>query len=177
MSVVLVAVISVTVSRFFEPSSIYTQELIERGELVKPHTDRHILSSLNMSEILETDCHVVHPEMRLKDLVELVKRSHRNYFPVEDAASGEFVGMIYMDDIRSYLFDSYLHEAVLAEELVDREVEWVSPEQDLETVFGIFDRTHAWSLPVVQDGQFLGLISKATVLDHYRKEMLADEEI
>jgi CIC family chloride channel protein len=176
LSVVLVAVVSVTVTRFFEPSSVYHQELIARGALIKPRTDRQILASLNMKEILETDCRVIHPEMRLKDLVSLVQQSHRNYFPVEDAESGEFIGMISMDDIRAYLFDTRLHDALLAEELVDRGVDRVSPEDDLETVFEVFDRTHVWSLPVVQDGQFLGLISKATVLDHYRKEMLANEE-
>ena len=176
LSVVLVAVISVTVSQFFEPSSVYHQELIARGELVKPRTDRHILSNLNMVEILETDCHVVRPAMRLKQLVDIVQRSHRNYFPVEDPDSGDFLGMVYLDDIRSYLFDPYLQDTVLVEQVMERNIESVSLDEDLERVFEIFDRTGAWSLPVVQDGKFLGLISKATILDHYRKELLVNED-
>ncbi len=176
LSVVLVAVISVTVSQFFEPSSVYHQELIARGELVKPRTDRHILSNLNMVEILETDCRVVRPAMRLKELASIIQHSHRNYFPVEHPESGDFLGMVYLDDIRSYLFDPYLLDTVLVEQVMERNIETVSLDDELEYVFEIFDRTGAWSLPVVQDGKFLGLISKATILDHYRKELLVNED-
>jgi len=177
ISVVLVAVISVTLSHFFEPVSVYHQELVSRGELIKPRTDKQILSHLNVLELLEKDCQVIHPEMRLKDLVALVQRSHRNYFPVEDSQSGEFLGMIHLDDIRAYLFDPYLQDTVLVEQVMDRDVSRVSPEDDLSDIFAIFDETHSWSLPVVRDGKFLGLISKATILDHYRKELLVNEEI
>ena len=39
-----------------------------------------------------------------------------------------------------------------------------------------FGATSSWSLPVVENGEFLGLISKATILDHYRKELKAQTE-
>jgi CIC family chloride channel protein len=177
ISVVLVAVISVTVSHFFEPVSVYQQELVSRGELIKPRTDRQILSHLNVEELLEKDCQLIHPEMRLKDLLSMVQHSHRNYFPVEDSQSGKFLGMIHLDDIRAYLFDPYLHDTILVEQVMDRDVARVSLEDELTHVFEIFDKTHTWSLPVVRDGKFLGLISKATILDHYRKELLVNEEI
>ena len=41
----------------------------------------------------------------------------------------------------------------------------------------IFEYGHDSTLPVVHDGRFLGLISKATILDHYRKELIVEEEI
>ena len=85
--------------------------------------------------------------------------------------------MIHLDDIRSYLFNPYLYNTVLVEELMDREVPRVSLEDDLMKVFELFDKTHSWSLPVVQNRRFLGLISKATILDHYRKELMVQEEI
>ena len=127
-------------------------------------------------ELLETDCHIVHPEMRLKDLVQVVQKTHRNYFPVEDSETGDFLGIIHLDDIRSYLFNPYLYNSVLVEELMDRDVPHISLDDDLPKVFELFDRTHTWSLPVVQDKRFLGLISKATILDHYRKELIVQEE-
>ena len=34
------------------------------------------------------------------------------------------------------------------------------------------DRIRSFSLPVVDDGRFLGMISKATILDQYRKELM-----
>jgi len=175
ISVALVSVLSATLSHFLEPHSIYHAELIERGELLRPRTDARILSELSVMEVLEKDCHVVHPEMSLREFVHIVESSHRNYFPVEDSRDGRFLGMVHLDDIRPYLFDQDLYDSVLVEEIMNREVIFVNPEDELPNILHKFDETRSWSLPVVQSGKFLGLISKATLLDHYRKELIAQE--
>ncbi len=72
-----------------------------------------------MIEILEKDCITVSPNMRLREFVKIVKQSHRNHFPVEDGATGRFVGMIHLDDIRPYLFDPHLYDAVILEQIMD----------------------------------------------------------
>jgi len=177
ISVVLVSVVSATLSHYFEPFSVYHQELIARGELVRPRTDRRILLELNIMELLETDCHIIHPEMTLKDFVSVVKRTNRNYFPVEDSKTGNFLGMIHLDDVRSYIFNYHLYDSVLVEELMNRDILSISLEDDLSSIFDLFEKTNLFSLPVVQDSKFLGLISKATILDHYRKELMVQEEI
>ncbi|MCD6261979.1 MAG: chloride channel protein [Deltaproteobacteria bacterium] len=176
VSVVLVSVLSATMSQYLEPFSIYHKELIERGELLMPRTDARVLSELSVMELIEQDCYVVSPEMRLRDLIDVIKRSHRDYFPVEDPKTKKFVGMIHLDDIRPYLFDQTLYDSVLVEEMMDRNPLSVSPEDELPDVLKRFDETKAWSLPVVYNGRFLGLISKATLLDYYRKELIAQEE-
>jgi CIC family chloride channel protein len=176
ISVVLVAVISMSVSHFFEPVSVYLQEMFASGSIIKPHTDQQILSYLNIKELLEKDCQIIHPEMRLKELVPIIQRCHRNYFPVEDSHSGKFLGMIHLDDIRAYLFDPHLLDTILIEQVMDSGIVRVSPEEELADVFKLFDKMRVWSLPVVQDGKFLGLISKATIMDLYRKELLVNQE-
>jgi CIC family chloride channel protein len=35
-----------------------------------------------------------------------------------------------------------------------------------------FEASGAWSLPVVEDGQFLGMMSKSTLYDRYRRELI-----
>lgn len=174
--VVLVSVISATISHYFEPFSVYHQELITRGELLRPRTDARVLAELNVMELLEKDCMLVYPEMRLKEFVSIVQRSHRNYFPVVDSKSGDFLGMIHLDDVRPYLFNPGLHDTVIVGEIMNANVHTVSPDDELAEIITVFDREHSWSLPVVQDGKFLGLISKATLMDHYRKELIIQEE-
>jgi len=176
VSVVLVSVISATLSHFSEPFSIYHQELVERGELLRLRTDARVLAELDVMELVEKDCRMVSPDMKIKDFIHVVERSHRNYFPVEDPESGKFIGMVYMDDIRPYLFDSSLYESVVVEEIMRRNLDFVSPYDELSDILRHFDMTRSWSLPVVQAGKFKGLISKATLLDHYRKELMAQEE-
>ncbi len=175
VSVVLVSVLSSTISHIFNPYSIYHQELIERGELYRPRTDAKVLSELKVMELLERDCHVIHPHMKLKELIPIIEKSHRNYYPVEDPESKRFLGLVYLDDIKPLLFNTSLHESVVVEEIMNQDYEIVTPDDELTEVLEKFDRTGSWSLPVVHGGRFLGLISKATLLDHYRKELLAQE--
>ncbi|WP_028320177.1 chloride channel protein [Desulfatiglans anilini] len=178
LSVVLVSVLSVSVSSYIEPVSVYHRDLVATGEFIRPGSDRKILSDLNVAELLETDCVPLHPEMLLKDLVARVEQGRRNYFPVEDPENGRFLGMVHLDDVREFLFHPDLYHSVLVEEVMQRDVPTVSLDDDLGHVFQLFDEERVWSLPVVHgDGRFAGLISKATILDHYRRELMAQQNV
>ena len=83
--------------------------------------------------------------------------------------------MIHLDDINPFLFDRTLHDSLVLEEVMNRNVATVSPDEDLQEILKRFDDTHSWSLPVVDRGKFLGLISKATLLDYYRRELIAQQ--
>ena len=109
--------------------------------------------------------------MLLRDFIEIVKRSRRNYFPVEDAASGNYLGMVHLDDIRPYLFNPGMYDAVVLEQLLDKDAEVVHLDEDLTDVLQLMDEKHLFSLPVVSNKRFVGMISKATLLDRYRQEL------
>jgi chloride channel protein, CIC family len=175
VSVLLVSVLSATISHFMEPYSIYLRGLIAQGVPIRARTDARVLSELKVMELLETDCYLVRPDMLLRDFVPVAERSHRNYFPVVDGAEGRFLGMIHRDEISPFLLDPTFQDTLVLEEVMNRNIVTVSPDEDLQTVLKRFDETRSWSLPVVEDGKFLGLISKATLLDHYRRELVAQE--
>lgn len=176
LSVVLVSVISTTLSRFWVPHSIYHSELVERGELIQPRTDSHILSEISIGELLEKDSHVISPDLTLREFIKIVEQSQRNYFVVENPVTGIFLGIVNLNDVRPYLFNQAIYDSVVVEEFMNRKPATVSLDDELPRVLEKFEETHSWSLPVVQGGKFLGLISKATLFDYYRKEMLVQEE-
>ncbi len=172
LPLIVVSAISTTLCHYLEPASFYLKDLVEQGQLLRPGTDARVLTDLSIQELLETDCICVHPDMRLADFIGIVKSSHRNYFPVEDQQSRQFVGMIHLDDIRPYLFDPAMHHAVLTGQLMNPHVKTVSLHDDLSEVLQKMDDGHIFSMPVVSDNHFLGMISKATLLDQYRKELM-----
>ncbi len=172
LPLIVVSAISTTLCHYLEPASFYLKDLVEQGQLLRPGTDARVLTDLSIQELLETDCICVHPNMRLADFIGIVKSSHRNYFPVEDQQSRQFVGMIHLDDIRPYLFDPAMHHAVLTGQLMNPHVKTVSLHDDLSEVLQKMDDGHIFSMPVVSDNHFLGMISKATLLDQYRKELM-----
>ncbi|BBO81671.1 chloride channel protein [Desulfosarcina ovata] len=172
LPLIVVSAIATTLCHYIEPASFYLKDLVEQGQLLRPGTDARVLTDLSIEELLETDCISVHPDMRLAEFIDIVKASHRNYFPVEDRRNGRFLGMIQLDDIRPYLFDSAMHHAVLTGQLMNTRIKTASLYDDLADVLQKMDDGRFFSMPVVSDGRFQGMISKATLLDRYRKELM-----
>lgn len=171
LPLIIVSTISSTVCQYIEPASFYLKELVDKGQLLRPGTDGRVLSDLSIQELLEKDCISVTPDMLLRDFIEIVKRSRRNHFPVEDPVSGDYLGMVHLDDIRPYLFNPGMYDAVVLEQILDRDVEVVSLDEDLTEVLQLMDEKHLFSLPVISNKRFIGMISKATLLDRYRQEL------
>lgn len=177
LPLLVVSFLTYTLVRLVERHSIYQYELAEKGLLLRPRTDARILADIPMTELLERDLVPVYPDMPLTTLIPRIRRSRRNHFPVEDRSSGHFLGMVNFADIKEFLFDDALARTVLVEEVMRSDETIVDPGESLPQVLAVFDRTGAWSLPVVEHGRFLGLISKSTILDHYRKELKAQTEV
>ena len=172
LPLILISSISSTLCYYFEPASFYMKELVERGHLLRPGTDARVLSDLSVLELLEQDCHVIRQDMPLREFVRVVTRSRRNYYPVEDPESGMFQGLVTLDDIRPYLFETLMYDAVFVDQFMVKDVKVVHVEDNVADVLDTMDDLDLYSMPVVDQGKFLGMISKATLLDHYRKELM-----
>jgi CIC family chloride channel protein len=176
LPLLLVSFLTTTLVKLVEKHSIYHYELVKKGYLLRPRTDARILSEIKTEELLEKDLVRVHPEMLLKDIIPLIKKSSRNYFPVENRKSGVFMGMVFFKDIKQYLFNSDLLNSIIVEEVMQTEVDTVSLSDTVVEILNRFDSTESWSLPVLENNRFLGLISKSSILDHYRRELKAQTE-
>jgi len=172
LPLIMVSAFTTTLCHYFEPASYYLKDLVEHGHLLRPGTDARVLSDLNVPELIEKDCIIVNQNMLLRDFISIIKKSHRNYFPVEDDKTGKFLGMIHLDDIRQYLFDPVMYDAVFLGQIMNIQVEVVHPDDDLLDVVRKMDMKGLFSMPVVLNNRFIGLISKATILDQYRKELM-----
>lgn len=172
LPLIVISSLSSTICYYFEPASLYMKELVERRQLLRPGTDARVLSDLSVSELLEKDCTVVSPAMSMRELIQVISNSRRNYYPVEHPETREFLGLVKFDDIRPYLFEHMMYDMVFVEQIMDTEVGTVHFEDDLTEVLKLMDDKGLYSMPVVDDKHFEGMISKATLLDQYRKELM-----
>lgn len=172
LPLIVVSSISTSLCHYVEPASFYLKDLVEHGQLLRPGTDARVLADLSVFELLEKDCITVKQNMLLRDFINIVKNSHRNYFPVEDEKTGYFLGMIHLDDIRPYLFNSGMYDVVFLGQIMNTGVEVVNPDDELSEILRKMDANHLFSMPVVSNNKFAGMISKATLLDQYRKELM-----
>ena len=92
----------------FEPHSIYSMRLAQKGELLTHHKDRAVLTLLNTDSVIEKDFQVVSPEMSLGDMVKVIAKSGRNSFPVVDE-KGVLLGIVLLDNIRNIMFRPELY--------------------------------------------------------------------
>ena len=172
LPLIIVSALTSTFCYYIEPASFYLRDLIEKGQYMRPGTDARVLSDLTVRELVETDYMTVPGDMLIKDFIHVIKHSHRYLFPVEDRDSSRYIGMIFIDRIRPYLFDSQMHGVLMTEQVMEINVPRVGPDDELADVLGLMERESLSSLPVVENDRFLGMISKSVLLDHYRKELI-----
>lgn len=172
LPLMIVAVVAMLISYFFERGSVYTQELIDRGELAKRGSDQHLLQTMEPRELMDREVVVLHEGMVLGEFVELFKDARRNVFPVVDKDSGKWLGLVYLDDLRPYLFDRQLYPIMTMGTVMRTEVPTIDVGDSALAAIQTFERSGAWSLPVLDDGRYVGMMSKSTLFDRYRRELI-----
>lgn len=153
--------------------TIYTKELLEKGELLTQNKDKSVLTLMDLDTVIEQDFIQLRPEMTLGDmLTEGVSKSSRNLFPVTDSNS-ILVGIILLDDIRTVMFDQSLYESTSVETFMHKPPDYIRYGKDsMEEVMRKFQDSGAWNLPVIKGKTYYGFVSKSKLLTAYRRELI-----
>ncbi len=170
LPIMITASVSYATVRIFEKNSVYTIQLAKRRELITHHKDKAILSRMNVKSLIETDFCSVHKNDTLGDFVKIVPQSKRNIFPVLDEKNN-FEGVIFINDIRNIIFKRELYDTVKVNELMFFPSPTVSPDEDMESIAHKFQTSIHYNLPVLDDGKYVGFVSRARVFSAYRKIM------
>jgi len=167
----IVSALAYSTVSYFEKYSIYTKRLVEKGDLIARHDkDNQVLSLISLQKIIEKDLLTIRPQAKLKDLVELVKRSKRNIFPVVNE-EGELVGIVTLDEVREIMFDSKMQDTVEIRALMQKPPDSVTLQEKMQSVMNKFEVTQAWNLPVLKDGKYYGFLSKSRIFNAYRSKL------
>jgi chloride channel protein, CIC family len=157
----------VTIMRF-EPHSIYTKRLAESGELLTHHKDKSVLRMMELKDLIETDFEIIHPDAKLGELVTAISKSHRDLFPVVDG-EGKLHGMVKLNDVRSIIFKAELYGKVSIKDLMYMPEFFITPHNSMEEVAKLFETSGRYNIAVVDNGKYLGFISRAKAYSIYRK--------
>ncbi len=168
LPLLIVSIISYCTIIAFEPYSIYAIRLAKRGELLTHHKDKSVLRLLKISSVIENDFKTVTPDMNLKQMVDVISQSNRNLFPVLDA-DNKLVGVVLLDDIRNIMFRPDLYKRMFVSKFMSMPPAMIEVGDSMENVMKTFDRTGAWNLPVVENGKYLGFVSKSKIFNSYRR--------
>lgn len=153
--------------------NIFTRELAERGALITHDKDQSVLAIMHLDDVLEKGFISVYRDMTLGEMVhKSVTKSKRNIFPVLDNEEA-LVGIVILDDIREFMFDTSLYDKMRVESFMQQAPEHIFYGADsMKAVMDKFKRSGAWNLPVIKDGKYFGFVSKSKLMTAYRTELI-----
>lgn len=167
----IVSSLSLTVTHFFEPISMDSKKLSKMLHGSIDTRDKFLLSKLDISELIETNFSIVKPDYNLEAFIKVIASSSRNIFPVIDE-NKKLIGMVHLDKIRSVIFDPEQSQSTRVRDLMTIPAAVIQTNENLHQVLGKFEETKLWNLPVVEGDQYVGFLSKSSILTRYRNELL-----
>lgn len=172
LPLMIVSVSSYITIKMFEPHSIYSMRLAQKGELLTHHKDKAVLTLLKLDSVIEKDFEIITPDMWLGDLVKVIARSGRNAFPVVDH-KGIFLGIVLLDNIRNIMFRPELYTRFQVSKFMVSAPAKIRISMTMEQMMQSFDDTKAWNLPVIDDeGHYIGFVSKSKIFNSYREVLV-----
>ena len=155
----------------FERHSIYARKLAAKGDLLTHDKDASAWHLLDMKSLIENNFVIVRSGDRLRDLVEAIKTSRRNLFPVL-SEDDKFLGVIVLDDVRKIIFNTEMYDTVVVDDLMHplSEGDLVRSSDSLSDVVEKFRISNRYNLVVIDDNQnYLGFLSRANTFSAYRR--------
>lgn len=165
---IVTATVSYLTANHFIKNSIYTFHLAKRGDLITHDKDKAALTLMDVYKVIEKNFVALHPEDKLTQLVEAVKKSKRNVYPVVDN-DGILVGILTLNDVKEMIFEKELYEKVRIKDIMYYPETYVNFEDTLQTITDQLEVSGHYNVPVIKDNKYIGFISRAKIFSVYRK--------
>ncbi|MBN2777183.1 MAG: chloride channel protein [Bacteroidales bacterium] len=170
LPLIIVAAISYATVRIFTSNSVYTKQLAKRGELLTHNADKNMLSMLKLESLIEKNFLTINEEASLGDLTKIISKSSRTIYVVVDEQN-VLKGIVWLDHVKHLMFRPELYDNTFVRDLMYMPVELVETSMSVQQVAEIFETTQHYNLPVVDNGKYIGFVSRAKVFSNYRKKM------
>lgn len=157
-------ILSGDVSIYREQVETRADSPAHRRELIKD-----ILEGLRVSEAMTKlgEIITVSPNNSLDDVLFLIQKTGHLGFPVTEG--DRLVGIITLSDITRVPDEKRANLKV--EDVMNRNVIWVTPEENLENALKILIKNDIGRLPVVEDGKLVGIITRSDIMKAHAKEL------
>jgi chloride channel protein, CIC family len=164
----IVSALSFFISRYFEPYSIYTKNLVARGQYSVDDKYSNIFKHIPVDEVVDTEFIALNRKDTLAILVDAFTHSKRNVFPIVDDDQN-FVGIIPLENFKELIFKNELFDELTLEELTIKSVVTIDIGESIDEAINKFETSNLWNIPVTNHGKYIGFISRANILSYYKR--------
>lgn len=173
----IVAAISFFVVRSFEPLSLEMKKLSQQSALNPTNRDKFLLSRLELRFLIRKDFPHFNVNASLKDMLIALHDTDKDVYAVTDDKN-ILQGVIYLNDVKNILFDNANNKGedirITAGDLMMKQIP-LTIEDDMESALLKFEKLTSSKniLPITDsENKWLGFISKSSILDKYRAEII-----
>jgi CIC family chloride channel protein len=167
---IIVASLSTVIARQFEPWSIYTQKLGNKGRLITHHRDKAAITLLRIQDLLETDLPTIDINATVSSLAAIIAENARPFYQVKNG-TGSFAGIIETRELIPILADGELQKGLILADLVREPRVHLDISMNSAAFFTAFDKSGEEELPVFNGESFLGFLTKERLYEAYRAKM------
>jgi len=168
MPLMITAGMSYITIRLFQPVSFYHIHLARRKQLFTHDKDKIVLSLMKVDKLIETNFSPIKLDASLGDLVKVIAVSKRNIYPVVDDENN-YYGSLNMDNVRDIMFKTELYDQVFIRNLMTKSRVTIIPGESMEDVALKFNQSSDFNIPVLDNGHYVGFISRARLFSSYRQ--------
>ncbi len=138
----------------------------------------NVLESITVRDVLKElgDFETISGGTTVHTILSMGTSTRQSYYPVVNA-SGAFIGIFSLNDLRAVLDQQEVWDLLVAADVMKprAEIDVVSPDETLADVSMRFARTSLEELPVVDGDQLVGVISRRQLNNAYIRRMMVFE--
>lgn len=149
---------------------IDTHNLEEIQEQLRNLLETEVRPAATVAQIMSQGVRVLHPNQPIRDAAELMMRHGHEGYPVVD--EGRIVGILTRREVDKAMHHQ-LGQARLGEYMHAGEI-FVTPQDTIETVQRIMFRERIGQVPVVDQEQIIGVVTRTDLIRYHNQE---DEQI
>jgi chloride channel protein, CIC family len=167
LPLMLVSAVSFFVSRSISPHSIYTAPLAAAGGLWTTDRDKAVLNLIQWDDVLERGIAYVAPHLSFDEAVQRLMAEQKNMLAVVE--DGRLLGTLTWDDVRRAQRLSLPPSAV--RDAMSGVAYQVDLNSSMEDTVKRVERMDQWYVPVIDNGHWVGFLSKAKLFEVYRRRL------
>ena len=164
-------ILSVALSSWLQPHSMYTTKLARRGIDLHARKDVNVLRSLAVQDVLDPSPARIPAAMTVHEVLDrMLHSAHGDFFVVD--TDGKLVGTLSLIDMRELINRPGLPDGLLAGDMAHTEPPKVRPRANLDLVMHLFGQHDVEEIAVVdRSGLLLGSVRRKHVIEVYNREI------
>lgn len=170
LPLMLASVTAFIVGESMFKGSIYEHLLQASGIQLKKQNQSQVLTDLTAAQVMQPDVETIESHLTLDELLPILSKSPHRGFPVLEA--GKLVGVLTQGDLAEISTTPKANLTVA--NLMRRNVITVLPQASLSDVLYLLNRYQISRLPVVEQDQLQGIITRSDIIRAETQKLLGD---